>query len=192
MIPPYIETYTGLNYYFLDPQPDQIEIRDIAMALANKCRFSGHTRFFSIAEHSVTVAQRMGDELGMYGLLHDAAEAYLGDIPSPIKQYLHDYKTLETINEAAISKKFGLEWDIFKQGKMKHADLEALKVEAWYLIPSRGADWPMLQDPALKFETGYAPQCWSPQEAYDNFMAQYDLLQSRRIKRKDCQTVGCN
>lgn len=82
-----IATYTGRLVDFLNPDRNQICIMDIAHALANICRYNGHTsRFYSVAEHCVRMSFLEGDKLAY--LLHDAAEAYIGDIPSPQKPYL--------------------------------------------------------------------------------------------------------
>ena len=91
---PWIETFTGKEFYFLDPTPDSIDIRDIAHSLAFTCRYTGHSRrFYSVAEHSVLVSYLAVDPLA--GLLHDASEAYITDIASPIKPHLANYKELE-------------------------------------------------------------------------------------------------
>ena len=110
MIESHVETRKGLKVDIQNPQPDQFDIEDIAYALSNTCRFNGHcSGFLSVAEHSVLVAQRLPKQLQLAGLLHDATEAYLGDIPSPIKQFLADYKAIEKRFEEAIIRKFDLE-----------------------------------------------------------------------------------
>jgi len=82
----FITTYTGKKFHYLDPQPDEIDITDIAHALSLTCRFSGHCKeFYSVAEHSIRVADAVPMELRLQALLHDAAEAYITDIPRPIK-----------------------------------------------------------------------------------------------------------
>jgi uncharacterized protein len=88
---PFIETFTGRTFSPLAPVFADIRIEDIAHALANQSRFSGHTRFrYSVGEHSVRVAELI-EELGydvptqLWGLLHDASEAYLVDLPTPLK-----------------------------------------------------------------------------------------------------------
>ncbi len=82
-----IETFSGLYVDPLNMKKEDIRIVDIAHALSMQCRFSGHTsNHYSVAEHSVHVSTRLGnDALGLIGLLHDASEAYLVDIPAPIK-----------------------------------------------------------------------------------------------------------
>jgi hypothetical protein len=86
MKPDTILTYTGKLVQPLSLDPDDIDLRDIAHALAYKCRFTGHTvRFYSIAEHCLHVSRLLPPPLHCLGLLHDAAEAYLPDIATPIK-----------------------------------------------------------------------------------------------------------
>lgn len=89
----WVETYTGKKFYLFSPK-DDFDIRDIAHALANQCRFNGHTSvFYSVAQHCVLIGRYL-DHVGydaryvMAGLLHDAGEAYLGDIVTPLKRLL--------------------------------------------------------------------------------------------------------
>src|SRR5271165_7548492 len=84
----WIQTYTGRVMYPLDPRPEEINIIDIAHALSNLCRFTGHVRtFYSVAEHSVRVSQHCDPKDALWGLLHDASEAYLADMSRPMKRY---------------------------------------------------------------------------------------------------------
>ncbi|MEM4379972.1 MAG: hypothetical protein QXL01_04720, partial [Thermoplasmatales archaeon] len=84
---PWIETYSGKKFDYL--AQSELDIEDIAHALSNLCRFNGHTRvFYSVAEHSVNVSSMVPPELKIAALLHDAAEAYIGDVPSPLKQLI--------------------------------------------------------------------------------------------------------
>jgi len=97
----WIQTYTGKKFYPLDPRPEDIDIRDIAHALSNQCRFGGHIKqFYSVAEHAVRVSKLLPQPLKLRGLLHDASEAYLMDIPSPFK-YLPEMSTYRTFESAA-------------------------------------------------------------------------------------------
>lgn len=170
---PWIETASGLHYHFLSPQLDEITIEDIAMALANKCRFSGHTQFYSVAEHSVCVAYRLPPTLRLAGLLHDAAEAYLGDIPSPLKQVLPEFKAIEKINEAAIENKFGISLNLFERVTIKKADTQALYTEAYYLLPSKAQDWGMFAQGEWVHEPEFKPGCFPPVIGYKMFMDAY-------------------
>ena len=82
----WITTYTGKKFHYLDPQPEEICIEDIAHALSLACRFSGHCRVhYSVAEHSIRLADIVSGQLKLQALLHDSAEAYITDIPRPVK-----------------------------------------------------------------------------------------------------------
>lgn len=116
-------TYFG---YELDPNninSENIDIRDISHSLARICRFNGHiTTFYSVAQHSITVSRMLGErgydsKIQLCGLLHDASEAYLGDIPTPIKKCLKDYKKLEIMFQQEIFKHFNL-FDIWNSSKL--------------------------------------------------------------------------
>ncbi len=96
-----IQTYTGKLINPFEIKEEDIDIYDIAHSLSMQCRFNGNTkRFYSIAEHSINVSSVL-KEMGLsyktqlLGLLHDASEAYLSDVPSPVKKYLPDYLSLE-------------------------------------------------------------------------------------------------
>lgn len=107
----WIHTYTGKQFWALDPRPEEICIEDIAHALALSCRYSGHcNQFYSIAQHSVIVSKAVSEESAFWGLMHDAAEAYITDIPRPIKTHLPYYKVLEESIIKVIGAKYGLEY----------------------------------------------------------------------------------
>lgn len=110
---PYIQTHTGTRFHPVDPRHEDIHIEDIAHALGNICRFTGHTRsFYSVAQHSVLVSHSVPLEYALEALLHDASEAYLADIAKPVKSLyaLRDYEKLENLVMLAISQKFGFEY----------------------------------------------------------------------------------
>jgi len=103
-----IRTYTGKLVDVFNITEDDIDILDIAHSLSMQCRFNGHIRsFYSVAEHSIFVADNVPDEDKLCALLHDASETYIADIPSPIKAKLDYYKSVEDKIQAVIAKKFG-------------------------------------------------------------------------------------
>jgi hypothetical protein len=78
----FLGTFSGLRFWPLDPEPEKILIADIAHALAHQCRFGGHaSKFYSVSENSVHVSRRCAPEDALWGLLHDASEAYLVELP---------------------------------------------------------------------------------------------------------------
>ena len=137
----WIETYTGIHFYVLDPKPEDIDIRDITHALSNICRFNGHTRFhYSVAQHCLNCADYanrifMDEHIQKYALLHDASEAYICDVSRPIKPLLREYSQIEYDLQSAIYIKFGLP---YPQESVLEAltqvDNEVLMIEAKALM----------------------------------------------------------
>jgi len=137
-------TASGRQFDPIDPQPDMIDLVDIATGLSNECRFAGQCKFFySVAQHSVLVSHNVPTEHAWEALLHDAAEAYIKDIPAPIKRLLPDYRALEHKIEAAIRARFGL--PEIQSVSIKQADLVLLATERRDLMPDAGDDWPMIE-----------------------------------------------
>tara|TARA_R110000796_G_scaffold134681_1_gene250463 strand:- start:1745 stop:2371 length:627 start_codon:yes stop_codon:yes gene_type:complete len=139
---PYIETYTGLRVFFGDIKKEIISIHDIAHSLSQICRFTGHTKeFYSVAQHSVLVADAQTTlPEKRAGLLHDASEAYVNDLPSPLKACvdLGDYKNLENRFHAVINKKYRINDGMTPN--IKKADLEALFTEKRDVL-NKSSDW---------------------------------------------------
>lgn len=123
-----IRTYRGHYFDVFDPNPDQIDIEDIAHSLSLLCRFAGHTQsFYSVAEHSIWVAKKVRIEDKLTALLHDASEAYLIDLPSPIKKGIPQYLEMENNLMKAIAQK--LEFNYPFSSEIKIADKLALEYE---------------------------------------------------------------
>ena len=107
----WIMTQTGRMFFFENPHPRSIVIEDIAHALSQICRFTGHTKcHYSVAEHCVRVSwlaeTKYGKPYAKEGLLHDASEAYMNDLNGPLKRLIEgDYRRLEGVAEEAIATK---------------------------------------------------------------------------------------
>lgn len=123
-----IITFSENYINVFDPKLEDIKIEDIAHALSQLCRWNGHTKtFYSVAQHSIWVCENVQQEHKLAALLHDASEAYLVDIPRPIKVFLKDYKKLEDSLMKVISQKFNFKYP-FDQ-IVKDADDLALQYE---------------------------------------------------------------
>lgn len=140
-----ILTANGDYFDLLAPEQQHFDISVIASALSKLCRFTGHVRhFYSVAQHSVLVAHALPPELALQGLLHDAAEAYLGDVAAPLKALLHSYQALERHVEAALLRHFGL--PAVLDPEVKRMDLVLLATEKRDLMPRNNGDaWALLR-----------------------------------------------
>lgn len=127
----------------LHPDPQRIDLFDIAHALSNLCRFTGHTReFYSVAQHSVLVAEIVPAEHRLTALLHDATEAYLCDVATPVKAALINYCEIEERLWRSVAARFDLPQAIPRC--VKQADLVALATERRDLMPHHPGPWECL------------------------------------------------
>ena len=109
---PYIRLRSGKKFHILRPTLSEIDIEDIAHALSNICRFTGHTTsHYSVAQHSCLVSDALeSKELKFVGLLHDASEAYCNDIASPLKKLLPEYIDTENKIQELIARKYKISY----------------------------------------------------------------------------------
>lgn len=119
---------SGEFYSYVNPEQNKWTIEDIALSLSNLCRYSGQVgKFYSIAQHSYLVSYAVDQKYALDGLLHDGVEAFMVDVPTPLKQLLPDYKELEAKHEAEMFKRFGLEYPM--NAAVHKADRELLCAE---------------------------------------------------------------
>jgi 5'-deoxynucleotidase YfbR-like HD superfamily hydrolase len=179
---PYLQTVSGRFVNPFDPDPAQLDPGDIARALANVCRFGGHCRpFYSVAQHSVIVSElveaRGGDVEDVFAaLMHDATEAYLGDMPHPIKHRSPlgaAFREAEAALEAVLRERFSIKADV---PEIKRVDRALLATER-RTVSGESWDWPELEGvEALDLEL----VAWTPDEAERAFTARFEQLQARR------------
>lgn len=109
----WMETYTGAQFWPVDPRSEEVDPVDIAHALSLLCRYAGHTdRFYSVAEHCVVLSHWVAPKDALHALLHDATEAYVVDIPRPLKRSLPEYRDIEQGVWLAIAERFGVQPEI--------------------------------------------------------------------------------
>jgi 5'-deoxynucleotidase YfbR-like HD superfamily hydrolase len=147
----WLDTASGRRLNLSNPSPKSIDIEDIAGALSRICRFGGHTsEFYSVAQHSVLVCEVVAilgrPDLRLVALHHDSHEAYLGDMPTPLKRRLRDmdqffgYSQLAHAIDQAIGQALGIYAPTHQNDDalLKHADRIAFQVEAKRLLPNHG------------------------------------------------------
>lgn len=140
---PYVSTFSGNRFYPLEPRIDRVAIEDIAHGLAYQCRFNGQTcEFYSVAQHSLVVASLVPPGLRLAALLHDAAEAYLGDMVKPLKVLLPEFAAIEDKVTLIIGEAFGVDFSDY--APIKQADLIALATEKRDLMPHSVERWAYL------------------------------------------------
>lgn len=154
----FITTATGRRFHFENPQPDEIDIADIAYSLSNTNRWGGHSYpAFNVAQHSVMVADALlrngaSQIIQLQGLMHDAAEAYLGDVPTPIKRMLPEYMAMEILVTDAIFQKWRIPMPLDHQVHLQ--DVEIRRWEYRDLMPEvRGVEPLVVPHPTLKVWT---------------------------------------
>lgn len=177
---PWMQTWTGRQFFPLSPLPEDVDIEDIAHALSHICRFGGHARtHYSVAEHSVRVSEWVADCGGSLdgqfaGLMHDAAEAYVGDMVWTIKQFdcMEVFRSIEDRVQDAIAKRFGFA----ARGVpiVKHADLKLLETERRDLLKRSTNPWHIDSMGILPLEGRIEP--WSAPRARQIFLARFDDL----------------
>ena len=138
---PNMQLASGKPFFPLDPRPDEIDIEDIAIALSRICRFGGHTKsFYSVAEHSILVSLLVPDEHRLTALLHDATEAYIGDMIRPLKSQIPQFSEIENNIWSAIAERFSLPVEM--PSCVKDADVLALAIEKRDVMAEPiGVDW---------------------------------------------------
>lgn len=144
----WIQTFTKKKFFPLDPIITSIEIEDIAHALSMQCRFGGHCKhFYSVAQHSVYVSMVVKPELALQALLHDASEAYLVDIPKPLKvtDAFEKYREFEANLSKMIFRKF--KCDEEEHADVKVADYRMLATESKDLMYPNHPDWKINCEP---------------------------------------------
>lgn len=168
----WMQTFSGGQFWPLDPRADEIHIVDIAHALSMQCRYAGHCRrFYSVAEHSVHLARFVSPKNALWALLHDASEAYLVDIPRPVKPDLTNYKYIESKVMAEVCKRFGLSPEM--PAEVHEADSAIIADERANMAPCV-APWIGYDKPL-----GIALQFWSPGVAEIYFLDMFNKLNMR-------------
>ena len=163
-------TYTGKKFNYLDVKPEDICIEDIAHGLSNLCRYFGQCkRFYSVAEHCVKLSQAnllSGDPKAR--LLHDAVEAYIGDVARPLKVLLPEYNKIEARIQKVIEEKYNVDFSTVKIGDTRILEVEATNImdANFFKIHNDESDYSLMRISS----SGVEIECWPPFSAEKMFL----------------------
>jgi len=174
---PWILTSSYKKIYLRDPDPNLFDIKDIAHSLSRINRFNGHLHCssYSVAEHSIRVASVCSPDLKFNALLHDASEAYLGDVSKPLKGLLSDYKELEHNFCLLLAEHFGLLMPLPEE--IIFYDNVLMATEIRDLMRYNPKEMGVVVEPLKTKITN--PM--SPKEAKDAFLLTYQLLRETKV-----------
>ena len=167
----WVQTYTEIQFWLLDPYISEIHIKDIAHSLSLQCRFNGHcTKFYSVAENSVHAASLLPYNLKLSGLPHDISEAYLADPPRPLKYCFPEYSVLEKNLQKLISTKYSLAY--LMHSEVSKVDQVLLATEKESLMAHEPAPWHQMPEPA----DCTLIKCWDLKHAEAEFLSTFNSL----------------
>lgn len=174
----WFQTYSGVKFYPYDPNPEDVKLEDIAHHLSLMCRFNGGTKvFYSVAQHSVLVSQQVAPQFALWGLLHDAGEAYVGDMVRPLKLGMRQFREVEALVMEAVALRFGL--SLPEPFEVKDADVVLLYTERRDMLKVQRF-W------SLSDQVKLLPnilEAWSPREAEALFLKRYHQLSEVRNRQ---------
>lgn len=153
----WIQTNSGIRFEILNPTVDMINIEDIATSLSKQCRYNGHCEnFYSVARHSLVMSKMAPPHLKLVSLLHDATEAYIGDMVKPLKNLIPEFEVIEDKIWLVIADKFNLPMELPRE--VKDLDLRMLATEKLYIMKEHPDKWPSFDTPN-PFTRGVTKQC---------------------------------
>lgn len=179
----WMQTFSGLAFYPLGPSVDDVVAMDIGHSLAMQCRYNGHVqRFYSVAEHCVLMSDWILEELtgiadderrhlALWALLHDAAEAYVGDMVRPLKLHMPDFCKVDDAVTAIISRRFGARGETVPP-EVKSVDTRILLDERAALLSVPPGDWALGDIRPL----GVAIRGWAPSVAKWEYLSRLEAL----------------
>jgi hypothetical protein len=171
----WIQTLSGKKFSYLDPQPESICKCDIVHALSREPRYAGHTLFnYTVGQHSVLCSQMIDQTYALQAFMHDFAEAYIKDIPHPLKVLIDEesggvLKEIENGIMYAICDKYGVAYPF--PCEVKKADMRMMATERKYLLGASPEPWDVEEEPYdIRIE------CWKYAQVVDNMFSRWSEL----------------
>lgn len=180
----WIALLSGATFNYNKPEESNVTIEDLAGSLGNICRFAGHLpRFYSVAQHLVNSSYLVPREYAFDALMHDTAEAFTNDLPTPLKWALPIFKELEIKIEGAMAKRFGFTFPC--PPCVKEADTIMLILEKYY-VKEDDSEWPAYEDwtkaKLRKYRELVQLDSWQPRRAKREFLERFEELNNERVK----------
>jgi uncharacterized protein len=173
----WIRLLSGAQFNYNRPEESDVTLDDLASALSNICRFSGHLPcFYSVAQHLVNTSRIVPAEHAFDALMHDTAEAFTNDLPTPLKWALPIFKELEVKIETAMSQKFGFNYPY--PAAVKEADTNMLILEKLH-VKKDDSVWPHYENIVVDHLVDMVDlKPWQPCRAKREFLERYEELKA--------------
>lgn len=186
----WISLLSGAKFNYNRPEESDVTIEDLASALSNICRFAGHLpRFYSVAQHLVNTSHIVSPDIAFTGLMHDTAEAFTNDLPTPLKWAFPIFKELEVKTEKAMSDKFGFIYPY--PDEIKEADTIMLMLEKYY-VKEDSSIWPNYEKYTKAVVKPYLDkvdlESWQPRRARREFLERFEELKNEQGTTTDTTT----
>lgn len=172
---PEIMTVGGTYFNFLTPEDSVFSIEDLAHALSNINRYTGHTlKPYNVAQHCVLGSFRIDPAFAYEFLMHDTAEGLIGDVSTPLKNLMPEYKVIEKRVELDLARRFGLSYPMLPQ--VREVDLRMLATEVRDLMPPAARDWECLRGVEPYADT---IEPWTPAKSRKMFLKRFYQLKGK-------------
>jgi 5'-deoxynucleotidase YfbR-like HD superfamily hydrolase len=187
----WISLLSGAHFNYNKPEESDVTLDDIASALSNVCRFSGHLpRFYSVAQHLVNASRIVPSEFAFTALMHDTAEAFTNDLPTPLKWALPIFKELELKIESAMANKFGFQFPY--PPEIKEADTIMLMLEKYH-VKECDDEWPHYEKYTREYVEPFRAlvdlDSWQPRRAKREFLERFEELNNDRLEGRSRQAA---
>ena len=188
----WISLLSGATFNYNRPEESDVTLEDLASALSNVCRFSGHLpRFYSVAQHLVNTSRIVPVECAFDALMHDTAEAFTNDLPTPLKWALPVFKELEVKIEGAMAQKFGFNYPY--PPEVKAADTIMLMIEKYH-VKECDQYWPGYSDEypreaVEQYLDVLSLESWQPRRAKREFLERFEELNNARLERNSLEAA---
>jgi hypothetical protein len=180
----WVQTYNGVQFRPFAPHPSAILIEDIAHSLSMQVRWNGHLKvFFSTAQHCVNVSHHVPPGCEFWGLMHDGDEYIVGDMCSPIKCFMQEFREVEDGIAHAIRTRFNIPYDEYIRAEVKKIDTwMAFQEGRTHLKHPELIDFWQIREPDYTPSVPLDLRPWTPKQAKRRFLARFREITRQQMK----------